>query len=314
MYELSGLYPLDDIQSFGLMNIVPTLSKEETMAEHDIIKQIIASGFLPEISGEYGEILRLLQDPHEYNMNECLYYFSHFPKLGDALLKALVYRGKFKQNKITVKDALTYLGAKTAKTIVVSYILRLLIPDSKGRAKIFNNKTYWKHCIGTAAAAYLIADKTGLSDKDKMFTYGLIHDIGITVLDICLPDMLDKIHAMHLNGVHQIVAEKIVLNGITHSDIGMWICQEWSLPEEASAVVGYHHTPYLTEKYANEVKIMHLADAISADYYEKLIGNRSTFIFVDRLMNELGVDKEFVKHIIEKLPIEVDTLNRILLV
>lgn len=29
----------------------------------------------------------------------------------------------------------------------------------------------------------MIAAETQLFDKDKMFTYGLIHDIGITVLD-----------------------------------------------------------------------------------------------------------------------------------
>lgn len=284
------------------------------MTEHHIIKMIKASGCLPQIPAEYGEIINLLQNPNDYDMDECVYYFTSFPQLGDALLKALVYRGRYKQSKMTVKDALNFLGAKTAKTIVTSYIFRLFIPDSKGRAKVFDNKTYWKHCIGTAAAAYLIADKTKLSDKDKLFTYGLIHDIGMTVLDICLPDLLDKIHTMHLNGVHQIVAEEIVLDGITHADVGMWICQEWGLPDETAAVVGFHHTPYLTKKHVNEVKIMHLADSISADYYEKLIGNKSTFIFVDRLMNELGVDKEFVQSIIEKLPIEVDTLNRILLV
>ena len=105
------------------------------------------------------------------------------------------------------------MGAKNTRMIAIAYITRLLLPNRKGRAEIFDNKTYWKHCIGTSIAAHLIADETGLCDKDKMFTYGLIHDIGITVLDICLPQHLDKIHTMQLErGVHHIAAEKIILN------------------------------------------------------------------------------------------------------
>ena len=68
----------------------------------------------------------------------------------------------------------------------------------------------------------MIAADCNLCDKEKIFTYGLIHDIGITVLDICLPEHLDKIHTMQLNGIHQLVAEKIVLGGLTHENIGMW--------------------------------------------------------------------------------------------
>lgn len=52
--------------------------------------------------------------------------------------------------------------------------------------------------IGTFIASYMIADETKFRDKKKMFTYGLIYDIGITVLDICLPDLLDKVHELQM--------------------------------------------------------------------------------------------------------------------
>lgn len=282
------------------------------MVEHNIIKLIKASGRLPKMSKDFGEILKMLQDPNDYDMDTCAQYFTRFPQLGDALLKALKYKVKFKHTINTVKEALGYLGARNAKNIAISYMARLLLPDSQGRATFFDNKKYWKHVIGTAAAAYLIAEKSGISDKHKLFSYGLIHDIGVTVLDICLPDYLDKVHELHQKKVHQIVAEKIVLNGITHAEIGKWICGEWGLPDEIAAVVGYHHTPLLTQNYVDEVKIMHLADSISTNYYEKLIGNDTTFIYVGKLMEALKVDKEFIDSIIMELPSVVDTLNQLI--
>lgn len=283
------------------------------MDEHKIIKLIKSSEHLPQIPKDFGEILKMLLEPVEYNIDICVENFTRFPQLEALLIQVLNYNPKLKREIKTVKDALNYLGAKNAKIIAISYVTKLLLPDNKGRAKLFINKKYWKHCIGTSIAAYMIADKTKLCDKDKMFTYGLIHDVGITVLDICLPDQLDKIQELQLKGVHQIVAEKIVLNGITHAEIGMWICKEWSLPDEIAEVVGFHHTPLLAETYADEVKVMHLADSISANYYEKLLGNDTTFIYAEKIMEELNVDKEFIDSIIKRLPSEIDKLNKIII-
>lgn len=166
--------------------------------------------------------------------------------------------------------------------------------------------------MGTSVASYMIADETGLCDKEKIFTYGLIHDIGITVLDICLPDHLDRIFTMQMEkGVHQIVAEKIVLGGITHSEIGIWICEKWGLPEEIIEIVGYHHTPFANSKASNEVKIMHLADHISTNYYENLLGTENTFIYADRLMEMLNLPKEIIENIARKLPEELNKISRI---
>lgn len=90
----------------------------------------------------------------------------------------------------------------------------------------------------------------------------------------------------------------------------MWVCTEWSLPDEIAEVIGFHHTPLLSERYVEEVRIMHLADSISTNYYEKLLGNSNTFIYADKIMETLNVDKEFIENIIMKLPSEIDKLNR----
>lgn len=282
------------------------------MELHNTIQLIKDSGDLPQIPKSFGEILDMLLEPCEYDMNQCVERFSQFPELEKALIQVLNYNSNLNREIKTVKDAINYLGAKNARIIAISYITRLLLPDRKGRARLFNNKKYWKHCIGTSIAAYMLAESAGISDKDRMFTYGLIHDIGITVLDICLPEYLDKIYEMQLKGVHQIVAEKIVLGGITHAEIGMWIIKEWGLPEEIMVVVGYHHTPLLAKQFAEDAKIMHLADSISTNYYEKLLGNKTTFVYSEKIMKSLNIDRITVDTIAYKLPAEVAKLDRVI--
>lgn len=278
------------------------------MPEHEIIHLIQSSGKLPPMPKDFGEILGLLLKPTEYDVDQCVEYFSQFPKLESLLLEVLSDNSKIKIK--TTKDAINYLGAKKAKLIAIAYATRLLL--SYGRAKIFDKEKYWKHCLGTAFAAYIIASETQLVDKDRMFTYGLLHDIGTIVLDICLPEQLDKIDEMHQKGVHQIVSEKIVLKGITHSEVGQWLCKEWGLPDEILDMVALHHYPLLATRLTNEIRILHLADAISTNYYERLLGNHTTFVYADKMMEALNVKREFIEHVIEILPKEIENLNRII--
>lgn len=283
------------------------------MDQHNIINLIKASEDLPKIPKDFGAIIKMFSEPSDYDLDQCVEYFSRFPQLGTVLIQELNLDSRLKKEIRTIKEAINYLGAKTSGLIIIAYVTRLLIPNKYGKTKLFDSKKYWKHCLATSLAAYMISAETKLSDKDKMFTYGLIHDIGITVLDICLPDHLDEINEIHLKGTHQLIAEKIVLNGITHAEVGRWICQEWGLPEEISDIVGFHHTPMLTERNVDEVRIIHLADSISTNYYERLLGNNTTFIYTNKIMEALNVSKEFVDYIIEKLPAEVDKLYKIIM-
>lgn len=281
------------------------------MQNHSIIKLIQQSNYLPVIPKELGEILNMLQDPYSYDIDECIIKLSGITDLEKNLISALNY--KLNRKSLTLKDAVLYLGANNTRMIAIAYITRLMLPDRKGRTKQFNRKIYWKHCIATSIASHNISAETGLCDKDRLFTYGLIHDIGITVLDICLPEHLDKIYAMQLEQkLHHIVAEKIVLDGITHAEIGMWICKEWGLPEEITDVVGYHHTPFINNKTSNELKIMHLADSISTNYYEKLLGDDKGLLYLDKTRELLNLSREFVDSIAATLPEKVDKVSRII--
>ncbi len=168
------------------------------MHNHPIIKKIQQSGYLPEIPKAFGETLSMLLKPYEFCMDECIEKLATVPNLEQTLIKALNYNKHLGREFVTLKDAVLYLGAKNTRMISIVYITKLLLPTSKGRSEIFDRKKYWKHCIGTSLASYMIAAETGLCDRERIFTYGLIHDIGITVLDICLPDYLDRIYEMQL--------------------------------------------------------------------------------------------------------------------
>lgn len=279
------------------------------MEDHQIIKLIKDSALLPHIPDGFGDTLNLLLDPVRYSAEMCIDSIISSPNLERSMIKALNSSGRLIKPIKTIQDAVVYLGLKNLRIIMVSYFSNLLVSD-KSNTKAFNSKKYWKHCIGTAIAATMIVEKTGLSNADKIFTYGLIHDVGVTVLKICLPEHLDQIYDMQIKGVHQVVAERIVLKGITHAEIGQWICEECGLNKEIADVVGYHHTPFLSKDHSTEVKIMHLADAISTYYYEKLLGNETNLIYSERIREELKLPKDFINETALLLPKRIDNFNQ----
>lgn len=283
------------------------------MEQHNIIKMIRESEMLPIIPKEFGTILEMFTKPVDYNLDQCVEYFSRYPELETVLIQELNYDPRLNKKIRTIREAINFLGAKRASLIIIAYVTRLLVPNKFGKTKFFDKKLYWKHCLATSLAAYMISNETKLSDKDLMFTYGLIHDIGVTVLDICLPEYLDTINDIHLKGTHQLIAERTVLNGLTHAEVGKWICDEWGMPDEISYAVGFHHTPLLADKHIDEVRIIHLADSISTNYYERLLGNNTTFIYTKKIMETLNVSKEFVDYVRDKIPEEVEKLNKIIL-
>ncbi len=90
----------------------------------------------------------------------------------------------------------------------------------------------------------------------------------------------------------------------------MWICEKWGLPEEIIEIVGYHHTPFKGSNNDREVKVMFLADSLSTNYYEKLLGTEITFIHTDRVREELNLSKELLDRIAGRLPEEVEKISR----
>ena len=279
--------------------------------DHPIIQQIQQSEHLPRMPKDFGDALSMLLNPGEYDMNECIDRLYAIPGMEPILVRVINHISQFNRKITSLKDAVLYLGANNVRMISIAHMTRLLLPESCGRTKLFDSRKYWRHCVGTSIASYMIAEKTGLCDREKIFTYGLIHDIGVTVLDICLPQYLDEIYTRQIeNGVHQTVAEKVVLDGITHSEIGMWLCEQWGLPEEICAIVGYHHSPFLYGRISKEINIIYLADSISTNYYENLLGTSTTFIYTDHVREKLNLSKEYVRTIADRLPDEVEKVIR----
>jgi len=106
-----------------------------------------------------------------------------------------------------------------------------------------------------------------------------------------------------------VIAERLVFGGITHADIGAWLCRKWNIREDITSIVEFHHTPFMAQNTTDEVKIVYVADIISTEYYEKLLGLNINHEISRKIMDHLGITDDDRLEIAEALPQEVEKIH-----
>ncbi|AJA46349.1 metal dependent phosphohydrolase [Clostridium pasteurianum DSM 525 = ATCC 6013] len=283
------------------------------MNKSEIINYIEQSHRLPKINKEITNMISILQTSDKIDIDNLVDEISKWSTLKFSLLQ-MINSGYFKIPKKvdSLKESIMYLGTTTLYRLVLSYLIKCLLPDNLGRSDSIDRLKYLKHCLGTSIAATAIADKLALKDKYKYFAYGLVHDIGNAVLDICLPGIINEVVKIELRGVHQIVAERTVMEGCTHCDIGNWLSKKWNFPKDVEAVITYHHTPLLATEYIEEVNVMSVADSISTLYYEKLLCLNTFYVLNKTVTDSLGLTMKDIEEISKELPAKVDEVLKML--
>ncbi len=158
----------------------------------------------------------------------------------------------------TIEFAIVILGFDHIKSIVMA--LSMIEAFKRSDGANWNNKSYWNHTLFAASAAKRIADELGYSKSGEAFTAGLLHDLGISIIqryfnkefnNIC--KMVDSQQMRFLN------AEENIL-GLTHQEIGKFLTDKWNLPEALGDTIANHHKPSKSEKNCVLASIIHLAD------------------------------------------------------
>lgn len=162
---------------------------------------------------------------------------------------------------LDVRKAIVFLGFKVVKDIALAASVCDLFANDKPIGS-YRRTDLWRHSVCVAIAAKLIAQKTKLNIQDQVFSTGILHDIGIIMIDQYLHDHFEKIMELHEENPNLGLLEANIL-GFTHTQLGAEVATTWKLPEEFLTVIENHHSPIKAkEKHRPFVSIMHIADVI----------------------------------------------------
>ncbi|MEW5922869.1 MAG: HDOD domain-containing protein [Candidatus Zixiibacteriota bacterium] len=234
------------------------------LAEKAVLKFIEEGHELRTLPAVLAEIIRVTSNP-DVDINLLERVVSKDPVLAAQILKRA--NSSFYGRKAdTVRQAIWNVGWEAAKAISLSTAIfdKIL----KWHTKI-DLKSFWRHSLEVAITSRLLARKMIIKNPENNYAIGLLHDIGILVLDQLYPEQYIELFDIFMPDEDLAELEKQFFE-TDHCEIGSELLRLWNLPMGLWDTVRTHHNlcrngddDLETARLNKDATILALADLIS---------------------------------------------------
>ncbi len=163
----------------------------------------------------------------------------------------------------SIPDAVVILGFDEVERLALAISVINLFGRDRESSRALH--MLWRHSLACSVVAGCLESHYRASRPDISGAHiaGLLHDIGKAVVVQYFPEAVAPIARLVLeDNVSVIDAEREIMDGHTHCDIGAWLAERWELPEDLVISIAHHHTPEAAPPKHVLTHATHLADAI----------------------------------------------------
>ena len=163
----------------------------------------------------------------------------------------------------SLKEALVLLGFNTLMQIMLNKSFHGVL-SRPCQGYDLDTGALWRHSVSCALLTEIVARRIQREPDSRLFTAGLLHDMGKVVLSAYVRETFEAIKVLvREQGYSFVAAEREVL-GIDHAELGGLIAEKWEFPPSIIAAVRYHHTPWLSrDDFSELVGLTHLANCMA---------------------------------------------------
>lgn len=211
------------------------------------------------------------------------------------LVNSPFYAGK--REISTVSQAVLTLGTRA----VIALALSTSIYDLTGKWQSSVDRVrFWRHSLEVAIASRMIAEATHFICPEEAFVAGLLHDIGLLVLEKSFPDKFARIWTKADAGevIHEL--EESVW-GTSHARVGQFLLEQWNLPPVVVQAVGLHHNEFVPGADDEEFRLAQIV----------ALGNLISRFRITGKPSKIVVDPDRKKILAENLMLEQTKLDKI---
>ncbi len=162
----------------------------------------------------------------------------------------------------TINQAVQTLGTRAVIAMALTATVYNLVDKMEFTV---DRKKFWRHSLEVALASQRIAEAVNYKNSEEAFIGGLLHDIGLLILENSFPDEFRRVWRLVEIGKDLTEVEEETW-GTNHARVGQFLLHQWGLPEILSSAVGGHHITYGPEDTHTSQKlilIVNLANRIS---------------------------------------------------
>ncbi|RMF77836.1 MAG: HDOD domain-containing protein [Nitrospirae bacterium] len=242
----------------------PVTNVEEVVAQVDA---------LPPLPAATQRLLVLTSlPPDRADLGEIAKVITHEPALAALALKWVnspLYGVRVEVRN--VHQAVSLMGLRVIRQMVLGFELHNR--TSQGLYGYgMSAAAFSEHSLSAATACHLLAERYLPALKDEAFTLGLLHDIGMLLLDPLVKEHRNLFAAAIRGGMTQEAAER-ELFGIDHCALGAKILQAWNLPEDTAQQIALHHTE-VDEETPPLVVLLKVADSLTEIPFAERLGHK----------------------------------------
>ena len=207
----------------------------------------------------------------------------------------------------TVEHAIVVLGFRAVRNLALS--VSALSVFNEGESAQEARQQLWQHSLGCAAVARQLAPHVSRITPDEAFLAGIMHDVGKLVFFDVVPD--DYAIVCQTADCQSIIEVEARSFGITHQDIGQRCGDEWELPAEINAAIGFHHTPQSAQDSEELVAVISVADYLAHAWQLDLDGQGEEDSLDEIPETGLKIDAELLEQIRQEAPAEFESLRQV---
>jgi putative nucleotidyltransferase with HDIG domain len=189
------------------------------------------------------------------------------------LANSAFYGFPFRIKNIT--QAVSILGFDTIRNLALTVSVYKVFTGENDSD--FSHQDFWKHCVGVAICASLLAKKIKYRSPEGAFTAGLLHDIGKNFFEQFMhKEYRDVMKLAKERNISVFEAEDEVMH-IDHAVVGKMMAEKWNLPHELKAGIAAHHHP---EQETEENVMAHIINVADIICKKKSIGFSGDYVIM----------------------------------
>lgn len=260
------------------------------------------AGSLASLPQTLAEVLRVVRDEHS-SADQLARVLMKDPPLTARILRMANSPIYGTGQKIgSMIQAIRVLGDRQVTALALSTSVYDMTRDWQSS---LDRMRFWRHSLETAIASRMIGDELRRRSTEELFMAGLLHDLGLLVLEKAEPGEFARIwnQAGKEGGIAQLEYE---LWGTTHAEIGAMLLEKWNLPEVIHQSILNHHNSAILTKTGPEYgmsQVVMLGHMISKFTItpERML-NTEFLLAIESLRTALGIPSERLFEIEKSLP------------
>ena len=218
---------------------------------------------LPDI---YVAVKDVIDDP-ESGMCELSNVVSYDPAITARLLKVAnsSFYGQISEID-TVKRAVMLLGSKTVHDTVLNISVAQAFQSINGVD--YDVTSFWRNSIMRAVVAVSAAKEMEIADPERLFTLGLLSDLGHMIMSIRAPELMRGVFRQHEKTKYPLHLFERSTFGFDSSELGADLLETWSIPDSIVTGIRYQNCPEIATEYKQEAGIIYCAARLHPDEVE----------------------------------------------